>query len=400
MIDRWTQGILPEKPHTVFRDPETGALFYEECFTRQGFDGPYSILYHRRPPTQEAATEPTDRGFRLRPGEPDGPASLRRRLFDSSQVASGGSMLEARTHILFNRDVVISVARPTESDSAFVVNGDGDDLFFVEAGEGRVESVFGTVPFRKHDYVVVPKGCPYRFLFESSLNRLFGVECRRGFHLPAQFRNGAGQLKMDAAYTHRDFVRPTLVARASGASAPNEIFSKREDRWTRRRLEASPLDVVGWDGFVYPVAFPISKFQPKTGLVHLPPTIHVTFATGGAVICSFVPRVTDTHPNAIPCPYPHSSVDCDEVIFYVDGNFTSRRGVGPGAISFHPAGVPHGPHPGAYEASIGSKSTAELAVMIDTFEPLRTTAEALSVENPDYHESWKIRVNEATTEIT
>jgi homogentisate 1,2-dioxygenase len=398
MIDRWTQGRIPEKPHTVFRDPESGAILYEECFTRQGFDGPYSILYHRRPPTDEVAAGPTDRGFRLRPGEAEGPPALRRRLFDSGQVAAGGGIVEARTPLLYNPDVVISVARPTAADSFFFVNGDGDDVYFVEVGSGSVESVFGRLPFARHDYIVIPKGCPHRFLFDGPENRLFGIECRRGFHVPAQFRNDAGQLKMDAAYSHRDFVRPSLDG--TSEAPPKEILTKRNDRWTHRQLDASPLDVVGWDGYVYPVAFPISKFQPKTGLVHLPPTIHITFATGGAVICSFVPRVTDTHPNAIPCPYPHSSVDCDEVIFYVEGNFTSRRGVGPGAISFHPAGVPHGPHPGAYEASIGSKSTRELAVMIDTFEPLRPTSEALAVENPSYHESWKIRVDKPTTEIT
>ncbi|MGH9443814.1 MAG: homogentisate 1,2-dioxygenase [Thermoanaerobaculia bacterium] len=400
MIDRWTQGVIPEKPHTVFRDLKSGALLHEECFTRQGFDGPYSILYHRRPPTDEISTEPTERGFRLRPADASDPAALRRRLFDSGQIASGGELIDARTPVLFNPDVVVSVSRPSRSDEAFFVNGDGDDVYFVEAGSGRIESTFGVVPFQKHDYLVVPKGCVHRFLLDGPENRFFGIECRRGFHVPAQFRNDAGQLKMDAAYTHRDFVRPSLAALASAGGAPKQIFGKKNDRWTLRRLAESPLDVVGWDGCVYPVAFPISKFQPKTGLIHLPPTIHITFATGGAVICSFVPRVTDTHPDAIPCPYPHSSVDCDEVIFYVDGNFTSRRGVGPGAISFHPAGVPHGPHPGAYEASIGAKSTGELAVMIDTFLPLRATTEALAVENPDYHESWKIREDRPTTEIT
>ena len=399
MIDRWTQGIVPEKPHTVFRDPEGGALLHEECFTRLGFDGPYSILYHRRPPTDELTCEETERGFRLETAE-GAKEPLRRRLFDSNAVPSGGAMLDARTPLLANADVTVSVARPVISDDAFVVNGDGDDVFFVERGEGALQTPFGRVPFRAHDYVVVPKGCAHRFLFDGGENRLFGIECRRGFHVPAQFRNDAGQLKMDAAYTHRDFVRPVLEERSAAESAPRVVFGKRHDRWTRRTLPASPLDVVGWDGYAYPVAFPISKFQPKTGLIHLPPTIHVTFATGGAVICSFVPRVTDTHENAIPCPYPHSSVDCDEVIFYVAGNFTSRRGVGNGSISLHPAGVPHGPHPGAYEASIGSRRTEELAVMIDTFLPLATTKAAETIERADYHDSWKVRVDKATTEIT
>ena len=399
MIDRWTQGLLPEKPHTVFRDPEGGALLYEECFTRLGFDGPYSILYHRRAPTDELTCEGTDRGFRWESSD-RGAEPLKRRLFDSHAAPAGGAMLDARRPLLHNADVVVSIARPSVSDDAFFVNGDGDDLFFVERGSGAVQSPFGRVPFRAHDYVVVPKGCLHRFLFDGGENVLFGIECRRGFHVPAQFRNDAGQLKMDAAYTHRDFVRPILEPRTEADSAPREVFAKRRDAWSRRTLPASPLDVVGWDGYAYPIAFPISKFQPKTGLIHLPPTIHITFATGGAVICSFVPRVTDTHENAIPCPYPHSSVDCDEVIFYVDGNFTSRRGVGNGSISLHPAGVNHGPHPGAYEASIGSKATKELAVMIDTFLPLERPRAADAIERSGYHDSWKVRVDKATTEIT
>jgi len=399
VIDRWTQGALPEKPHTVFRDPDGGALLYEECFTRLGFDGPYSILYHRHAPTDELACESSERGFRLEPAEGvAGP--LRRRLFDSGSVHAGGAMLDARTPLLYNADVVISIARPSLSDDAFAVNGDGDDVFFVERGSGAVQTPFGRLPFRPHDYVIVPKGCVHRFLFDGAENRLFGIECRRGFHVPEQFRNDAGQLKMDAAYTHRDFVRPSLESRAAGEGAPRVVYGKRHDVWTKRSLPASPLDVVGWDGYAYPVAFPISKFQPKTGMIHLPPTIHVTFAAGGAVICSFVPRVTDTHENAIPCPYPHTSVDCDEVIFYVDGNFTSRRGVGNGSISLHPAGVSHGPHPGAYEASIGSRRTEELAVMIDTFLPLSWTRAAEKIERADYHDSWKIRVDRPTTEIT
>jgi homogentisate 1,2-dioxygenase len=391
--------VIPEKPHTIFRDPDSSALLYEECFTRMGFDGPYSILYHRHPPTDELTSEPTERGFRFHAAE-NRAEPLRRRLFDSGASPSGGAMIDCRTPLLHNADVMISVARPSQSDDAFLVNGDGDDLFFIERGSGSVQSPFGRLPFRAHDYVLVPRACPYRMIFDDPDNRLFGIECRRGLHVPEQFRNAAGQLKMDAAYSHRDFVRPTLEERPAAEAAPREIYVKRSDRWTRRTLPTSPLDVVGWDGYVYPVAFPILKFQPKTGMIHLPPTIHITFATGGAVICSFVPRVTDTHEHAIPCPYPHSSVDCDEVIFYVDGNFTSRRGVGNGSISLHPAGVNHGPHPGAYEASIGSKATRELAVMIDTFLPLSRTTAADAIERADYHDSWKIRVDRPTTEIT
>jgi homogentisate 1,2-dioxygenase len=214
---------------------------------------------------------------------------------------------------------------------------------------------------------------------------------RGGMVIPDQFRNPVGQLRMDAPYTHRDFERPRgpIATPDAVQDGPKEPIVKKGDRFTRYGLDRPPMDVIGWDGFVYPWAFAIEKYQPKTGLVHLPPTIHTTFAGPGVLVCSFVPRVTDTHPDAIPCPYPHSSVDCDEMILYLRGNFTSRRGVGPGAISLHPAGVAHGPHPGAYEASIGSKRTDELAVMIDTYAPLLPTAQAASLEDPAYHDSWK-----------
>ncbi len=202
--------------------------------------------------------------------------------------------------------------------------------------------------------------------------RLLGFEAHGGVFVPEMFRNPVGQLRMDAPYTHRDFVRPAgpIATPEKVQEGPRELLVKKRGVFTRYAPEHPPMDVVGWDGFVYPFAFAIEKYQPKTGLVHLPPTIHATFEGRGFLVCSFVPRVTDTHPQAIPCPYPHSSVDCDEVILYLRGNFTSRRGVGPGAISLHPAGIAHGPHPGAYEASIGTKRTDELAVMCDTYEPL------------------------------
>jgi homogentisate 1,2-dioxygenase len=204
--------------------------------------------------------------------------------------------------------------------------------------------------------------------------------------LVKQWRNEVGQLRMDAPYSHRDFRRPTFVGpRDEGI---RQLVVKRGGGFHGFTYADSPLDVVGWDGTVYPWAFPILAFQPRVGLVHLPPTWHGTFGARGALICSFVPRPVDFHPEAIPCPYPHSSPSCDEFIFYVRGQFTSRKGVGPGSVSLHPAGVPHGPHPGAYEASIGSKETGELAVMIDTFRALRQTPEAARIEDPGYQESF------------
>ena len=214
----------------------------------------------------------------------------------------------------------------------------------------------------------------------------FIVECRGGLHLPKQWRNEVGQLRMDAPYCHRDF-RP-VDFRGPLDESIRTVVVKRRDRFHAFELDHSILDVVGWDGSVYPFAFPILAFQPRAGLVHLPPTWHGTFATRGALICSFVPRMVDFHPEAIPCPYPHSSVDCDEVLFYSRGNFTSRRGVGPGSLSYHPMGIPHGPHPGAYEGSIGSRDTSELAVMLDTARPLEATPFVMPVEDPSYQRSF------------
>jgi homogentisate 1,2-dioxygenase len=390
VIDRHSAGILPPKPHTAFRDP-AGNLLYEEMHTRRGFDGPFTYLYHRYPITAHTEVSATPRGFPAPIAEENGRFPLRRRLYQSDRVAAGGQLLDRRTPILFNSDLTVWLARPTESDDAYFANGDADELWFVHEGAARLESVCGWLDVKAGDYVWVPKGMIHRWHLAAKELRLMCFEASGGVRVPEQFRNPVGQLRMDAPYTHRDFVHPVgpIATVDRAPEGPKELLVRRAGKTQRYALERSPMDVVGWDGFVYPFAFAIEKYQPKTGLVHLPPTIHATFAGPGFLVCSFVPRVTDFHPDAIPCPYPHSSVDCDEVILYLRGNFTSRRGVGPGALSLHPAGIAHGPHPGAYEASIGSKKTDEMAVMIDTFEPLQPTAQAVSMEDPGYHESWR-----------
>jgi homogentisate 1,2-dioxygenase len=288
--------------------------------------------------------------------------------------------------MVFNEDVVISVLRPDEEDPVYVSNADGDELIFVLKGGGVVRSAFGDLRFEQHDYVCLPKGVVYRILPDSSPQSWLSIECPGGLRLPEQWRNEAGQLKMDAPYCHRDFRRPEFLGpRDEGL---RDLVVKRGGHFAGFRLPHSPLDVVGWDGAVYPMVFPIHCFQPRVGMVHLPPDAHGTFATRGALICSFVPRAVDFHDQAIPCPYPHSSVDCDELLFYCTGDFTSRQGVGPGSISIHPAGIPHGPHPGAYERSIGTRHTDELAVMIDTFQPLHITEDAASVRDGAYMQSF------------
>lgn len=386
MIDRMSQGLLPAKPHTVLRDAN-GNLLHEEMLTRGGFSGPFTYLYHRFPTTAAKEVTETTRGHAIPKAAEPGP--LKRRLYNTRNMPVGGTVFEGRVPLMFNRDVAVYFACPDAADDVYFANGDGDELWYVEEGAARLESVCGWLDVVAGDYVWVPKSMIHRWHPKSPM-RMMGMEAS-SVVVPKDFRNPVGQLKMDAPYTHRDFVRPQgpIATPAAPQDGPRELFVKKGGRFSRLLLERPPMDVVGWDGFVYPWAFAIEKYQPKTGLVHLPPTIHTTFAGPGFLVCSFVPRVTDTHPDAIPCPYPHSSVDCDEIILYLRGNFTSRRGVGPGAVSLHPAGVAHGPHPGAYEASIGSKRTDELAVMLDTTLPLQPTAQAANLEDPGYHDSWR-----------
>jgi homogentisate 1,2-dioxygenase len=320
--------------------------------------------------------------------EAAGERPLRKRHYLSQQLDAPGSFLEARRPLLFNRDVVFSVSKPTSEDGAYFANGDGDDLHFVFEGSGTLRTIFGDLRYEKNDYVFVPRGTIHRFIPDPGTQHyLVTIECLGGMGLLDQWRNSAGQLKMDAPYCHRDFKRPEFVGPKD--EGIRIVTVKRKSRFDAFAYDESPLDLVGWDGAVYPWVFPILCFQPRAGLVHLPPTWHGTFAARGALICSFVPRLTDFHAEAIPCPYPHSSVDVDEILFYCDGNFTSRKGVGPGSISHHPAGIPHGPHPGAYEASMGSKSTNELAVMLDCYEPLEPTVYATAHEDPAYHDSFR-----------
>lgn len=382
MLDRQSQGLVPKKPHLRFEKPE-GGLYYEQCLTRAGFEGAFSILYHRHRP-HEAEPVETKRFTR---GAADAPSrSLLRRHYRTLELPSGGASLEARRPLLVSEDVSVGVLRPSEADPTYVVNADGDELFFVLAGGGTLYSSFGTLPFEQGDYVVVPKGVVHRFAPSGAEQAWLAVECAN-LGLPSRYRNAVGQLRMDAPYSHRDFRRPVLGE--STDDDVRELTVKRGGTLHGFYSKHSPLDVVGWDGSVYPFAFPILAFQPRVGQVHLPPPAHATFEANGVLICSFVPRLLDFHPEAQPIPYPHSSVDVDEVLFYANGNFGSRRGVASGSLSHHPAGIPHGPHPGAYETKAASDRTEEIAVMLDCTRPLSPTADALSVEDDAYHRSFE-----------
>jgi homogentisate 1,2-dioxygenase len=380
---RVQRGEVPRKHHIAFRDAE-GRLRHEECFTRAGFDGPYTIAYHvNRPHAQHVAE--ARHGWNVPAATP--PRAILKRHYRTQDLpAPGGGPVDARVPLLFNGDVVAGILAPTGPDPVYAANGDADDLFYVAEGGGILRSPLGDLRFEKDDYVYVPRGLLHRFLPDPGPQRWLSLECLGGVWLPKQWRNETGQLRMDAPYCERDFRLPEFKGPTD--EGLREQVVKRNGAFHGFRYDASPLDVVGWDGAVYPLAFPILNFQPRAGLVHLPPTWHGTFAARGALVCSFVPRVLDFHPEAIPCPYPHASVDVDEILFYVRGEFTSRRGVGPGSISHHPAGVMHGPHPGAYEGSIGVKTTSELAVMLDCYQPLSATPAALGVEDLDYQESF------------
>lgn len=384
MIERLSAGRVPRKHHIQLRD-EQGRLHYEECLTQEGFEGPYTIVYHQRPPHTQRAAE-VKHGWEL--PRSVGERGLLKRHYKSQELPrKGGAPLDARTPLLFNADVTLSVLFPTEPDPVYFSNADGDDLFYIHEGSGVLRTALGDLRFEAMDYVFVPRGLLHRLLPDPDVKQHWlSIDCHGGLHLLKQWRNEVGQLRMDAPYSHRDFRK--VEFKGPQDEGIRKLLVKRQNAFHGFEYAHSPLDIVGWDGTVYPWAFPILNFQPRAGLVHLPPTWHGTFGARGALICSFVPRMVDFHPEAIPCPYPHSSIDCDEFLFYCKGNFTSRKGVGPGSVSHHPAGVGHGPHPGSYEASIGTHRTDELAVMLDTTLPLHATRAALGVEDPGYQNSF------------
>ena len=405
-------GELPHKRHTQFRRPD-GALYAEQVMGTRGFEGIQSIVYHRRPPTAVLRVE--DRG--PLPIELEEPGALRHRHFRTAQLTPGGDALTGRQPLLHNNDVTMSVAMPTESMTMPVGsgsprpywyrNGQGDELIFVDRGEGRIESLFGTLPFRRGDYLVIPIGTTCRIVFDppmgdserpssapsaaearpNALAKLLVFECRGNIETPRRYRNEHGQLLEHSPYCERDIRAPQELD-SHDETGEFPVLVRARDRLTLHVLDHHPLDAVGWDGYLYPWAFNIEDFEPITGRVHQPPPVHQTFKGPNFVICSFVPRKYDYHPLAIPAPYNHSNVDSDEVLYYVEGNFMSRRGIEPGSISLHPSGLPHGPHPGAAEASIGKEGTEELAVMMDTFHPLRVARAAAAVEDAKYPYSW------------
>lgn len=376
-------GSIPHKRHTQFRKPD-GGLYSEQLFSTEGFSDDYSLLYHCHPPTQIIRTEPQQDVSPQVAEE----KMLRHRSFEGFHIKPQDDYLQSRVPVLVNQDCHIVLAAPRKSMTEyFYKNTDGDEMLFVHEGTGKVLTQYGELPFSYGDYIVLPRGTIYQIHFDTPDNRLFIVESFTPLRFPKRYMSRFGQLMEHSPYCERD-IRPPQDLKTYDEAGDFLIRAKKKGVMYGLHYGTHPFDVVGWDGCCYPYIFSIHDFEPITGRVHQPPPVHQTFETNAFVVCSFVPRFYDYHPNAIPAPYNHSNIDSDEVLYYVDGDFMSRKNVTRGMITLHPAGIPHGPHPGAVEKSIGAKETKELAVMVDTFRPLMLTRQALEIENEGYTMSW------------
>jgi homogentisate 1,2-dioxygenase len=375
-------GEIPRKRHVQFRK-EDGGLYREEVMGTKGFSGIQSILYHHQPPTQISDARLL-RDWMIALEET---GANRHRHFLTRKLSPGGDPIDGRQYLLVNEDVAIGICMPTEPMDYFFRNGDGDELLFVHEGEGRVETVFGTLSYRPGDYIVIPVGTTYRLITSSERTRYLVIESTGEITIPKRYRNEYGQLMEHSPYCERDIRGPERLE-THVEEGKFEVRVKARNQLHAYHYDFHPFDVVGWDGYLYPYAFSVHDFEPITGSIHQPPPVHQTFAGPNFVVCSFVPRLFDYHPEAIPVPYFHSNVNSDEVLYYVEGNFMSRRGIESGSITLHPSGIPHGPHPGAIENNLGKDRTEELAVMVDTFRPLHVARSALAVEDPGYLKSW------------
>jgi homogentisate 1,2-dioxygenase len=376
-------GNIPPKRHTQFRKPN-GDLYYEQLFGTVGFDGMSTNSYHEQRPTQVKEIRSQ---YSIAPiiAKSNNIQSYKLSGFD---VAPQDDYLESRKIVLTNSDCHIVLAAPRKSTTDyFYKNTDSDEMIFVHKGSGKLRTIYGNLDFKYGDYLIVPRGIIYKIDFDTEDNRLFIVESHAPIYTPKQYRNWFGQLLEHSPYCERDIRRP-FELETNDEKGDFIIKVKKKDEIFEMVYASHPFDVVGYDGYNYPYAFSIHDFEPITGRIHLPPPIHQTFETTAFVVCSFVPRLYDYHPLAIPAPYNHSNIDSDEVLYYVDGDFMSRNDIKQGNISLHPAGIPHGPHPGAAERSIGKKETLELAVMVDTFKPLMVTEEAMKIADDNYFQSW------------
>jgi homogentisate 1,2-dioxygenase len=377
-------GNIPPKRHTQFRQPD-GSLYKEELVSSKGFSGIYSNLYHINMPTRiKSLGEPVKYGTKILEGY-----GLKHTHLNTSQVGvTGKDYLGARKVLLMNADVSMAICSPENRKmDYFYKNADGDEVIFIHDGNGVLISQFGKLEVKKGDYVVIPRTVIYKLEFEAGPLRLLIIESSSPIETPKRYRNELGQLEEHAPYCERD-IRPPHELVTDTSKGEFLVKIKKQGYLHQYKYEHSPLDLVGWDGFLWPYAFSIHEFEPITGRIHQPPPAHQTFQSQGFVICSFVPRLFDYHPLAIPAPYNHSNIDSDEVLYYAEGNFMSRRGIERGSFTLHPGGIPHGPHPGTVEKSIGAKETKELAVMLDTFRPLHLTEDARAFVDSNYPMSW------------
>ncbi|MEM8993157.1 MAG: homogentisate 1,2-dioxygenase [Acidobacteriota bacterium] len=376
-------GSVPQKRHTQFRQPD-GSLYHEELMGIHGFAGIQSILYHLRPPTQVRHVEL----LRRTEIEYEDQQSLRHRHFRSGPIEPGGDAITGRVPMMGNQDVILSVVRPTKAMDYWYRFSHGDECIFIHDGTGTLESQFGLLRYRPGDYLVIPTGVVWRMIPDDGVDqRMMVTEATGHIEPPKRYLNRYGQFLEHSPFCERDIRGPEELV-THDEKGEFEIHVKARDGISRFVYDYHPMDVVGWDGHLWPYAFNIEDFEPITGRVHQPPPVHQTFDGPGFVICSFVPRLFDYHPQAIPAPYNHSNVDSDEVLYYVEGDFMSRKGIDRASFTVHPNGIPHGPHPGTYEASIGKEKTEELAVMVDTFRPLRVAKRALPHEDDGYAYSW------------
>jgi homogentisate 1,2-dioxygenase len=380
-------GSIPRKRHIAHRR-EGGyrgeGIYYEEVVTTAGFGRAYSICYHLRPPTRVRKVEAAGTAALDTVSE----ATLRHHHFTTGNLKPSGDAITGRSALLTNDDVTLARCRPAQPQAELYRNAAADEVIFVHKGRGTLHTMFGVLPFRPFDYIVIPHCTTYRIEFEAGVQPdLLIIEGAGNISIPARYLNPDGQIRMGAPYSERDFHGPRDI-NVIDREEDTAVLIKDGNRMTRYTLASHPFDVVGWDGMVYPFTFNADDFEPITGTIHQPPPVHQTFDAPGFVVCTFAPRMLDTHPEAIKIPYAHSNVQADEVLYYVRGRFGSRRGVSEASITLHPRGIPHGPHPGTIVASREMTRTDELAVMVDTVKPLRLTKQALALDDPQYPLSW------------
>ncbi len=376
-------GKIPQKRHTVFKS-DAGNFYYEQLFGTEGFNNHSSLLYHTHRPTQvKEILSSKDVTPKIAVEK-----NIKSLLLKGFNILPEDDFLDSRKTLFVNNDCTIGLAAPRKSlTTYFYKNADADEMIFIHKGSGALRTFMGNIPFEYGDYLIIPRGMIYQIEFDSEDNRLLYMESFAPIFTPKRYKSSSGQLLEHAPFCERDLKLPTQLE-THDSTGDFIIKIKKQNQLHEFVYATHPFDVVGWDGYNFPFGFSIHNFEPITGRVHQPPPVHQTFETNALVVCSFVPRLYDYHPQAIPAPYNHSNIDSDELLYYVDGDFMSRNNIEQGHITLHPKGIPHGPAPGAMERSIGHKETQELAVMIDTFRPLMVTEEAMKIDDGKYYKSW------------